>query len=203
VQLFLRTLLIFAGGLVVLAAGLYGYGLIYPGSDRSVGVADVGGPFVLIDQNGQRRTELDFAGRYKLVFFGYTYCPDVCPTTLLNVSEALDILEAEDPAKAAQVVALFFTVDPERDTPAALESYLANFRPGIVGLTGSPAEIADVAREYRAYFRKVEPEDSTEYLMDHSTFIYLMGKEGRYLGHFSHQLAPRDLANSLDEQIPG
>lgn len=202
-QLFLKSLLIFAGGLVVLAAGLYGYGLLYPGSERSAGVADIGGPFVLIDQNGQRRSDLDFADRYKLVFFGYTYCPDVCPTTLLNVSEALDILQREAPAKAAEVVPIFITVDPERDTPAALASYLENFRPGIVGLTGSPAEIADVAREYRAYFRKVQPEESSEYLMDHSTFIYLMDKRGRYLGHFTHQTPPAEMAASLKEQLPG
>jgi cytochrome oxidase Cu insertion factor (SCO1/SenC/PrrC family) len=138
----------------------------------------IGGPFALVDQTGARRTDADFRGRILLVYFGFTYCPDVCPTDLQEIAGALDRL---GPAAEA-VQPLFITVDPERDTADHLKEYVALFHPRLVGLTGSAAAIQDAARAYRVYFAKV-PLDK-DYTVDHSAFIYLMDRDGGYLGFF-------------------
>ncbi len=139
----------------------------------------IGGPFALTDQTGATRTDADFRGKILLVYFGFTYCPDVCPTDLQEIAAAVDRL---GPAGDA-VQPLFITVDPERDTPAHLKDYVALFHPRLVGLTGSAAAIKDAARAYRAYYAKV-PLDKGAYTVDHSAFIYLMGRDGHYLGFF-------------------
>jgi protein SCO1/2 len=139
----------------------------------------IGGPFALIDQTGARRTDADFRGKILLVYFGFTYCPDVCPTDLQEIAAAIDRL---GPAGDA-VQPLFITVDPERDTPAHLKDYVPLFHPHLVGLTGSAAAIRDAARAYRAYYAKV-PLERGDYTVDHSAFIYLMGRDGAYLGFF-------------------
>ncbi|MBV8169894.1 MAG: SCO family protein [Alphaproteobacteria bacterium] len=143
----------------------------------------IGGPFALVDQTGARRTDADFRGKILLVYFGFTYCPDVCPTDLQEIAGALDRLGPD----AAAVQPLFITLDPERDTPAHLKDYVALFHPRLVGLTGSAAAIKDAARAYRAYYAKV-PLDGVkqdgDYTVDHSAFIYLMGRDGGYLGFF-------------------
>jgi protein SCO1/2 len=142
-------------------------------------VAAIGGPFSLTDQNGRTVTEQDLKGKPFLVFFGYTNCPDFCPTTMFEISEVLKKLgPAADGTRA-----LFITVDPERDTPAALKDYVSSFDPHIIALTGEPEAIAAVAKAYRAYYRKVPLKDGG-YTMDHLVLVYLMDKEGRFVSRF-------------------
>jgi protein SCO1 len=143
-------------------------------------IAAIGGPFKLTDQNGQTVTEQDMKGRPFLVFFGFTHCPDVCPTTLFEVSQIFRALGPD----ADRVRALFITVDPERDTPALMKDYLSSFDPHMAGLTGDPAAVAAVAKAYRVYYKKV-PLDQGGYTMDHTAIIYLMDKEGRFVAPFS------------------
>ena len=145
----------------------------------------LGGPFALTDQDGVVRTEKDYRGKYTLVFFGYTYCPDVCPTTLAVMSAALDKLGAQ----ADKIVPLFITVDPKRDTPEKLKSYLASF-PRFVGLTGKDSDIAAVAKEYRVYYREHPPENGGEYTVDHSGVVYLMDPNGAFVANYSLQTSP-------------
>jgi cytochrome oxidase Cu insertion factor (SCO1/SenC/PrrC family) len=139
----------------------------------------IGGPFALIDQNGARRTDADFRGQFMLIYFGFTYCPDVCPTDLQQMGMAVDQL---GPAGDA-VQPIFITVDPERDTPEHLKDYVAMFHPRFVGLTGDASAIKEAARAYRTYYAKVDFGKS-DYTVDHSAFIYLMGRNGEYLGFF-------------------
>jgi len=142
-------------------------------------VAAIGGPFSLTDQNGRTVTEKDLKGKPFLVFFGYTNCPDFCPTTMFEISEVLRKL---GPA-ADRTRALFITVDPERDTQAALKDYVSSFDPHITALTGEPEAIAAVAKAYRAYYRKVPLKDGG-YTMDHLVLVYLMDKDGRFVSRF-------------------
>jgi len=139
----------------------------------------IGGPFALIDQNGARRTDADFRGKFMLVYFRFTYCPDVCPTDLQQIGLAVDRL---GPAGDA-VQPIFITVDPERDTSEHLKDYVAMFHSRFVGLTGDAAAIHEAARAYRAYYAKVELPKS-DYTVDHSAFIYLIGRNGEYIGFF-------------------
>jgi len=142
------------------------------------GAPTVGGPFALVDGNGHSVTDRDFRGKYLLVYFGYTYCPDVCPTTLNAVADALDRLGK----KADLVQPVFITVDPRRDTPAVVKQYAAAFTPRLVGLTGTPAEIATVAKEYRVYYAEHRTGPGpNDYSMDHSSILYLMGPDGRFV----------------------
>jgi protein SCO1/2 len=141
------------------------------------GVNGIGGPFTLEDGNGHQVTDRDFRGRYLLVYFGYTFCPDVCPTTLNEVATALDALGK----KADHVKAVFITVDPKRDTPAVVRDYAASFSPRIEGLTGTPEQIEAVAREYRVYFAPQPATGGAGYTVDHSSILYLMDPDGRFV----------------------
>jgi protein SCO1/2 len=141
--------------------------------------ATIGGPFRLTDQNGRTVTEQDFKGAPFLVFFGFTHCPDVCPTTLFEVSEILRTLGPD----AARVRVAFITVDPERDTPTALKNYLSSFDPHMEGLTGDPAAIAAVTKAYRVYYKKVPLDEG--YTMDHTAIVYLMDKDGNFVSPFN------------------
>jgi protein SCO1 len=143
-------------------------------------VAAIGGPFKLTDQNGQPFSDQDLKGRPFLVFFGFTHCPDVCPTALFEISEIMRALGPD----AARTRALFITVDPERDTPTVIKDYLSSFDPQVVGLTGDAAAIAAVAKSYRVYFKKV-PLEQGGYTMDHTAIVYLMDKDGRFVSPFS------------------
>ena len=143
-------------------------------------IAAIGGPFTLTDQNGREFSDRDLKGRPFLVFFGFTHCPDVCPTALFEMSEIMRALGPD--ADRTRVV--FITVDPERDTPAVIKDYLSSFDPHLVGLTGDAAAIAAVAKAYRVYFKKV-PLDQGGYTMDHTAIIYLMDKDGRFVSPFS------------------
>jgi protein SCO1 len=158
----------------------------------SAGAAAIGGPFSLVDQNGRTVTDQDLRGHPFLVFFGFTHCPDVCPTSLFEISEVLGKLGPD----AQKLSALFVTIDPERDTPAAMKDYLASFNSRLVGLTGDPAAIAAVAKEYRVYVKKV-PLDHGDYTMDHTALVYLMDKEGRFVTPFNLKRTPEEAAADL------
>jgi protein SCO1/2 len=166
------TGLVLCGAILLLAMG--------PFSPNGPQVAAIGGPFRLTNQEGQTVTDQDFRGRPFLAFFGFTHCPDVCPTTLFEVSEIFRNLGPD----ADRVRAILFTVDPERDTPAALKEYLSSFDPRLSGLTGSLDDIAAVAKSYRAIYRKV-PLEQGGYTMDHTAIVYLMDKQGRFVAPFS------------------
>lgn len=166
---------------------------------RMSGEADIGGAFTLVDQTGQTVTDADFAGRPMLIYFGFTYCPDICPTSLQVMAAALDRLPD---AQRAQFQPLLITVDPERDTPEALASYVDSpaFPEGLTGLTGSEDQVREAARAYRVYYRRVEDDGTlAEYTMDHSSLIYLMGREGEFVEVFPHQATPDQIASRLQQ----
>ncbi len=159
--------------------------------------AEIGGPFALEDSAGQEVTSAAYLGRYLLVYFGYTYCPDVCPTRLQEVSLALEDLEARAPALAAEVVPVFVTVDPKRDTAAVLSAYRAHFHPRLVALRGSEAEVIDLVRAYQGYVRYVPTDDGADYLVDHPAYVYLVGPDGAYLMHFTTFQGREDMVERL------
>jgi cytochrome oxidase Cu insertion factor (SCO1/SenC/PrrC family) len=166
---------------------------------RSVGQALIGGPFSLTDHTGKRVTDQDFRGRYMLVFFGFTLCPDACPSGLQVIAAALDKLGP----KADSITPILITLDPERDTPAQLASYVKSFHPRLVGLTGTQAEIDAVAKAYRVYAKKVsDPKSTAGYTIDHSTFIYVMGPDGAYITHFTHATSVDAMAERLAKVLP-
>jgi protein SCO1/2 len=179
--------LAFAGGAVVAAGG---WSLWPPSAKEPTAAAlmdavmwnkgPVGGPFALTDQDGRPRSDADFRGKLLLVYFGYTYCSDVCPTDLQAIASAIDKL---GPAGDA-VQPVFITVDPEHDTSEQLKLYVALFHPRLIGLTGSVNEIKKVAHAYKVYYAKAEPEKKSDRLIDHSGFIFLVGRDGKYLGFF-------------------
>ena len=154
--------------------------------------AAVGGPFRLIDQNGATVTEEKLKGHPSLVFFGFTNCPEVCPTTLFDISEVLNKLGPD----AGKVNALFITVDPERDTPEKLKDYLSSFNPHLTALGGDAAAVAAVAKAYRVYYKKI-PQDGGTYTMDHTAIVYLMDKQGNFVAPFSLKRRPEDSAADL------
>jgi protein SCO1 len=190
--------LIWIVGLVV-AAGL-GWvisDLFVPGGGalvakmQTMATPPIGGPFALVDDTGQPRTDAEFRGRLMLVYFGYTHCPDACPTALQDMADALAKL---GPA-ADQIAPIFITIDPERDTVAYLKGYAEQFDPRMIGLTGSSEQIAAAAKAYRVYFRKAS--NQPDYLMDHSSIVYLMGRDGKFLTHFTPDTTIDQMADAL------
>jgi protein SCO1/2 len=163
---------------------------------ENVGAPQIGGPFVLIDQDGKTVSEADFVGKYMLVYFGFTYCPDVCPTSLTIMEDALDMLGD----KAERITPVFITVDPERDDPEALKLYVEHFHPRLVGLTGSVDQVKAVAKTYKAYFTKSgDGYDDDDYSVDHSSITYLMAPDGKFVTHFSHGVEAEAMAKKLAE----
>ncbi len=161
---------------------------------QTSGKALIGGPFTLVDQTGKTVTDQDFRGRYMLVFFGFTHCPDICPAELQVMSAALDALGP----KADSVVPIFITLDPERDTQAAMGAYVKNFGPRFVGLTGSSEQIAAAAKAYRvAYSKFQQDKTSSDYSIDHSALVYLMGKNGEYITHFAYGTPASQMTETL------
>jgi cytochrome oxidase Cu insertion factor (SCO1/SenC/PrrC family) len=160
---------------------------------------EIGGHFSLVDDTGAEVTDADFRGKYMLVYFGYTYCPDICPTGLATIANALKQLGKE----ADKIQPLFVTVDPERDTPKQLAQYVSHFYPTLRGLTGSEAQIAEIAKRYRVFRRKVTDTASTDYLMDHSTFFYLMRPDGKLALMFRHGTEAGNMAAAIAEEIEG
>lgn len=159
--------------------------------------ARIGGPFTLTNQDGRRVTEKDYAGKYRIVYFGYSYCPDVCPVDLQLLMQGLRLFERQDAAAAAKVQPIFITVDPARDTAAVLKTYVAAFHPRLVGLTGSEEEIAAAAKAYAVYYRKAENAGASEYLMDHSRQTYLMGPDGEPIALLPQDETPQAVAAEL------
>jgi protein SCO1/2 len=180
----------FLAGLVVFSAAIF---LVAGKSPVPTPAASaIGGPFRLVDHNGRVVTDEGLKGKPFLVFFGFTHCPDVCPTTLFEVSEILTRLGSD----AERVNALFVTVDPERDTAEKLKDYLSSFHPQLRGVTGTPAEIAVIEKAYRVYAKKV-PLESGGYTMDHTALVYLMDKEGRFVAPFNMKRTPEEAAREL------
>lgn len=162
----------------------------------AIQAAAIGGPFRLVDQEGKPFTDQMLRGKPFLVFFGFTHCPDVCPTALFEVSEILRELGPD----ADRVAAVFVSVDPERDTPAVLKDYLASFDGRLRGLTGDPTTIAAVAKAYRVYYKKV-PLDAGDYTMDHTALVYLMDKDGRFVAPFNIKRSPEAAAGDLRKHL--
>lgn len=155
----------------------------------------LGGGFSLIDHNGQAVTEADYAGKYQLIYFGFTYCPAICPTELQKITQVLKKLE---PEQAEKIQPLFITIDPERDTPAVMKEYVALFHDRLVGLSGSVEQIEQVKKDYRIYATKVpDPDSPDDYTMDHSSYIYFMDPQGQLVGLYSM----RDKADEIVSDI--
>jgi protein SCO1/2 len=175
--------------------------LLYAGPGNRVessGKALVGGPFALVDPSGKTVTDQDFRGRYMLVFFGYTHCPDICPAELQVMAATLDQLGD----KAKKVVPIFITLDPERDTPEAVGAYVKNFGSNIVGLTGSMEAVAAAAKAYRVSFSKFQDQDSGEnYTIDHSALAYLMGTNGEYITHIPYGTSVAQMVDTLNRYL--
>ena len=196
--------LAFAGGVITAASGW----LMWPPTAAEPSAAalmdavmwnkeQIGGPFTLIDQDGRPRTDADFRGKLLLVYFGYTYCTDICPTDLQAISTAIDKL---GPA-GESVQPLFITVDPEHDTPEAIKLYIGLFHPRLVGLTGSAKQIKRVARAYKVYYASNEQSTKSDPVIDHSGFVFLVGRDGKYLGFFPPGTSADRMIDSLRPQL--
>ncbi len=188
---------------VAAAAGVY---LWRAGDDaqqaaetRSTGKALIGGPFALVDHSGAARTEKDLLGRFAVVNFGFANCPDVCPTTLQTISDALELME---PA-AQRIRPVFVSVDPDRDTPDRLKTYREAFDERILMLTGSEAAVARAAKAYKVGYSRMKPAADGSYMVNHTALIYLMGPDGAYITHFPFRIAPDKLAASLKKWVGG
>lgn len=158
--------------------------------------SNVGGPFTMVNQNGKTVTDADFRGEPFLVFFGFTNCPDICPTTLYEMSEVLKRLGPD----ANKTAALFVSVDPERDTPEKLKQYVSSFHPRIFALTGSEAQVEAIKKEYRVFAKKVPLKDG-DYTMDHTAVVYLMDKNGRFIAPFNLQRSADEAAADLRKRL--
>jgi cytochrome oxidase Cu insertion factor (SCO1/SenC/PrrC family) len=195
-----RAAVTIAAVLAALAGGGWALQSWLAAEQASGGEALIESEFSLIDHTGKPVTDEDFQGKWQLIFFGFTYCPDVCPTTLNEVSIVLEELGAE----ADQLESLFITVDPERDTPEVMAEYVANFDPRIVGLTGSPEEIEQATQAFRAYYAKADQDGAPDgYTMNHSAFLYLMGPAGEYATDFSPSDEPAAIAEEIRAYLEG
>lgn len=179
-------------------------------TDSSSGKATIGGNFTLTDTKGKTVSDTDFRGKYMLVFFGFTHCPDVCPTTMATITRTWELLGKD----ADGIAPIFITIDPKRDTPEQMASYIQNFDHRIVGLTGTENQIKTAADAYKAFYSEASAKEETDehgkkehgnhhqadgYTMEHSAFLYLMGKKGEYITHFPYTISPDDLAKKLKE----
>lgn len=193
-----RRFVLVALGLAVVSAGLFAvlrpgdrFAACRGGGGGAVG-ADIGGPFELVDQDGRAVTDADLIDRPTLIYFGYTFCPDFCPTDTANMALAADLL-AE---RGLSIRTVFVTIDPARDTPERMKAFVRNLHPEMVGLTGSPEAIAAAARAYRVYYARAD-EDPEFYIMDHSTFTYLMAPGAGLLDFFRHATPPEEMAERI------
>jgi protein SCO1/2 len=195
---FVLVVVLFAG-FVILGAGAFLALSLHEtprGAAGTLLARAIGGPFRLVDQDGKTVTDADLKGKWSLVYFGYTHCPDACPTALNDIAIALDELGS----KRSAVRPVFITVDPERDTPEVLKAYVTAFDAPILALTGTPEEVAQAAKGYRVYYAK-HPEAGGDYSMDHSSVIYVMDPEGRFTASFTHQSAPEEIAERLKKLL--
>ena len=161
--------------------------------------ASIGGPFALTDQDGHRVTDRDFAGTYRIIYFGYTSCPDVCPTDMQTLAAAMRALDEENPALSRRIVPIFITVDPARDTPAALKSFVSAFDPQMIGLTGSPDAIAQVAKEYRVFYQAQPANADGQYVVQHSDQALLFGPDGKPIAILPLADGPQAVAATLEQ----
>jgi protein SCO1/2 len=191
-----RLLALMVAMMAVVAVGIVTLWYVVENGPRDPGYAtaatpSIGGPFSLIDQTGQPVTDKTYAGRYQLIYFGYTFCPDACPTELQIMAQAIETLGPN----GGKVQPIFITIDPARDTPKQLANYVPQFDKRLVGLTGSPQQIADVAREFKVYYAKAD--DTPAYAMNHSSFVYLMNPEGRFLTVFPSDMDGDKMASEI------
>jgi cytochrome oxidase Cu insertion factor (SCO1/SenC/PrrC family) len=197
-----RGIIVFLAGLVVLVGALaFEFLYLRPGSKGEVSLLPtsaiaIGGPFTLTDQDGTVRRSEDFRGKLVLIYFGYTYCPDVCPTELQTMSQAIDFL-AE---KGELVQPIFITIDPERDTVEEMKIYAENFHPRLLALTGTAEQIGEATRAYKVFYQKA-PQGDGDYLMDHSSIVYLMDRDGHYLAHFSGNASAEQMAAAIAKHL--
>ncbi|CAI5963721.1 unnamed protein product [Closterium sp. NIES-64] len=166
---------------------------------KPVGKAAIGGPFTLVDGNGKAFTEADLKGRWALLYFGFTFCPDICPSQLINIAQAVDLVEKQ---VGVQVVPVFISVDPERDTADQVKEYVKEFHPRMIGLTGTPEQVKAAARAFRVYYMKTE-EEGYDYLVDHSIISYLMSPEFEFVKFFGRNHTPEGLADGIAGEIKG
>lgn len=188
------AVVILVGGGFLAARTLWG---VPPGpaaaSGARQGDESIGGPFTLVDQNGRTVTDADFRGRWLLVYFGFTYCPDICPTSLNRNGDALDLLGK----KGEKVTPMLISIDPERDTPEKMKEYVRFFHPRMVGLTGTPEQIAAVARTYRVFYMKAPGDQPDTYVVDHSSLTYLVDPDGKFVQFFRGEATPQEVADKL------
>jgi len=161
--------------------------------------AKIGGSFALIDQHGQAYDDSALNGQYRIMYFGYTYCPDVCPIDLQKIMQGLSLAEKADPQIAKKVTPLFITIDPERDGPEQMKQYVSAFHPRLIGLTGPADAIADVAKKFLIIYGKQDVEGSSEYLVDHSRQAYLFGPQGEPLALLPYDGTPQDVADTIQK----
>jgi protein SCO1/2 len=191
-----RPVVIIAAFALSLAVGLLLMTWLMGDLKKVAGPAAIGGPFQLTDQTGKPVTDRDLKGRPTLIFFGFTHCPDVCPTSLFEISEVLRAMGKD----ADKVNAFFVSVDPERDTQAAMKEYLSSFDPHLKGLTGDPESVAKVLSAYRVYAKKVPLKDG-DYTMDHTALIYLMDRDGHFVAPFNLKRTPQEAAAELKRYL--
>ena len=177
--------------ILVVAAGWIGWDAMQGGRPS------IGGPFSLVDQNDRTVTSDSLKGKPTLIYFGFTFCPDACPTALGVMGAAIEKLDVA----GERVTPILISIDPARDTPQALKEYIGNFHPRMVGLTGTDEQIAKVAKEYRVFYQKAPGATGEDYLMDHSTLIYLMDGEGKFLTYFGPQATPDEVAEAIRRHL--
>lgn len=188
-----RGLYVFLAALAVIVGGVV-YEQFWLGGNAGPAV---GGPFALVDQNGVPRRDSDFRGKLMLVYFGYTYCPDACPTTMAALTQMLDTLGD----KASRIQVIFISVDPARDNQKQLRAFAANFHPGILYLTGTPDELEKTEREYHIYVAEEPQSGSDDYLIDHGSLVYIMGTDGRYLDEMPSALSPKAMVSTVERVL--
>lgn len=163
--------------------------------------AAIGGPFRLTDQDGRMVSNDSLRGRYRLMYFGFTFCPDICPTDVQKMSQALRLFERSDPARAARLQPIMVTIDPERDTPAVLKQFVSAFHPRLLGLTGSPTAVADTLRRFGIYASRQQVGGASGYLMDHSALMYLMDPDGEPITFFARDTTANQIASELNTYV--
>jgi protein SCO1/2 len=186
---------------IALALALAGCSGAAPREEPPLAGASIGGDFTLTNSKGEIVRWGDFAGKYRVVYFGYTFCPDICPTDMQRVAQGLKELKAQDPAKAGKIVPIFITVDPERDTQAVVGEFAAAFSPDIVGLTGTPAQIEEAAKAFKIYHAKGEAQPGGGYLVDHSSVVYLFGPDGAPIATLPADQGGKAVAAELDRWV--
>lgn len=172
-----------------------------PAKNAPLAGAAIGGPFTLTDSSGKTVHWSDFAGKYRIVYFGYTYCPDVCPTDMQRLMQGFAAYKKEHPDLAAQIVPMFISVDPERDTPKVVGEFTHAFSDDLLGLTGTPAQVAQAAKEFAVYYQKGKPNAAGGYLVNHSTQAYLMGRKGEPIALVPIEDGPKAVTASLEKWV--